>query len=160
MLISALAILTAGATLGFLIWNKSPAKIYMGDTGALFLGIVLSTLTIRMDPGTHPNWKSLAIPVILLAVPILDTTVAITSRISRGLTPFNGGKDHLSHRLVRFGFTYRIAAFILWGTSAMCALLAYFIYKYPDNFGTELILGRIFAWIWALILFLRIPSEG
>ena len=158
-LISALAILTAGATLGFLIWNKSPAKIYMGDAGALFLGIILSTLTIRMNPGLDPNWKSLAIPAILLAVPILDTTVAVTSRIYRGLTPFNGGKDHLSHRLVRIGFTHRIAAFILWGSSGVCATVAYLIYKYPDQLGTELVLGTAIAWIGALIFFLRIASE-
>ena len=158
-LISALAILTAGATLGFLIWNKSPAKIYMGDAGALFLGIILSTLTIRMNPGLDPNWKSLAIPVILLAVPILDTTVAVTSRLYRGLTPFNGGKDHLSHRLVRIGFTHRIAAFILWGASGICATIAYLIYEYPSLLGTELVIGTSIAWIAAVIFLLRIPSE-
>ena len=158
-LISALAILTAGATLGFLMWNKSPAKIYMGDAGALFLGIILSTLTIRMNPGIDPNWKSLAIPVILLAVPILDTTVAVTSRLFRGLTPLSGGKDHLSHRLVRIGFTHRIAAFILWGSSTLCASFAYLIYRYPNQFGSELIIGITFVWLLAYVFFLRIPSE-
>jgi UDP-GlcNAc:undecaprenyl-phosphate GlcNAc-1-phosphate transferase len=158
-LISALAILTAGATLGFLMWNKSPAKIYMGDAGALFLGIILSTLTIRMNPGLDPNWKSLVIPVILLAVPILDTTVAVTSRIYRGLTPFNGGKDHLSHRLVRIGFNHRIAAFILWGASSICATIAYLIYRYPNELGSGLILGSSITWLGALLFFLRIASE-
>jgi UDP-GlcNAc:undecaprenyl-phosphate GlcNAc-1-phosphate transferase len=157
-LISALAILTAGATLGFLMWNKSPAKIYMGDAGALFLGIILSTLTIRMDPGLEPNWKSLAIPVILLAVPILDTTVAVSSRIYRGVTPFNGGKDHLSHRLVRIGFTHRITAFILWGLSGASAAVACLIYQNPNQLGTELVLGSVFVWLSALVFFLRIPS--
>jgi len=159
-LISALAILTAGATLGFLMWNKSPAKIYMGDAGALFLGIVLSTLTIRMNPGIDPNWKSLAIPVILLSVPILDTTVAVSSRIYRGLTPFNGGKDHLSHRLVRVGFSHRTAAFALWVVSGMCATVSFLIYKYPNELGTELVFGSAAAWVLALIYFLRLPSEG
>ena len=158
-LISALAILTAGATLGFLMWNKSPAKIYMGDAGALFLGIILSTLTIRMNPGIDPNWKSLAIPVILLAVPIMDTTVAVTSRLFRGLTPLSGGKDHLSHRLVRIGFTHRVAAFILWGSSTLCASFAYLIYKYPNQFGSELIIGITFVWLLAYVFFLLIPSE-
>lgn len=157
-LISALAILTAGATLGFLMWNKSPAKIYMGDAGALFLGIILSALTIRMDPGIDPNWKSLAIPVILLAVPILDTTVAVTSRLYRGLTPLNGGKDHLSHRLVRIGLTHRIAAFVLWCCSGICALFAYLIYKYPSQLGTELVFATVCAWLLAMVYFLRIPS--
>jgi len=159
-LISALAILTAGATLGFLMWNKSPAKIYMGDAGALFLGIILSTLTIRMNPGIAPNWKSLAVPVILLAVPILDTTVAVTSRIYRGLTPFNGGKDHLSHRLVRIGFTHRAAAFVLWSLSGTCAAVAYLIYRYPNQLGTELVLCTTLVWVLTLIYFLRIPSES
>jgi UDP-GlcNAc:undecaprenyl-phosphate/decaprenyl-phosphate GlcNAc-1-phosphate transferase len=158
-LVGALAILTAGATLGFLMWNKSPAKIYMGDAGALFLGVILSTLTIRMNPGLDPNWKSLAIPVILLAVPILDTTVAVISRIYRGLTPFNGGKDHLSHRLVRIGFTHRITAFILWGASGACATIAYLIYKHPNELGSALLLGTAITWIGGLVFFLRIPSE-
>ena len=131
----------------------------MGDAGALFLGVILSTLTIRMSPGVEPNWKSLAIPVILLAVPILDTTVAVLSRIYRGLTPFNGGKDHLSHRLVRIGFTHRIAAFILWGASGICATISYLIYEYPSLLGTELVIGTSIAWIGALFFFLRIPSE-
>jgi UDP-GlcNAc:undecaprenyl-phosphate GlcNAc-1-phosphate transferase len=158
-LISALAILTLGATLGFLMWNKSPAKIYMGDAGALFLGIILSTLTIRINPGLDPNWKSLAIPVILLAVPILDTTVAVTSRIYRGLTPFNGGKDHLSHRLVRIGFTHRFAAFILWGASGICAIVACLIYRYPNELASVLILGSAITCLGTLFFFFRIPSE-
>jgi UDP-GlcNAc:undecaprenyl-phosphate GlcNAc-1-phosphate transferase len=158
-LISALAILTAGATLGFLMWNKSPAKIYMGDAGALFLGIILSVLTIRMNPGIDPIWKSLAIPVILLAVPILDTTVAVTSRVYRGITPFNGGKDHLSHRLVRIGFTHHSTAIILWGSSGVCATVAYLIYKYPNQLGSVLIISTTFAWLVMLIFFLRTPAE-
>jgi UDP-GlcNAc:undecaprenyl-phosphate GlcNAc-1-phosphate transferase len=141
------------------MWNKSPAKIYMGDAGALFLGVVLSTLTIRMNPGIDPNWKSLAIPVILLAVPILDTTVAVISRIYRGITPFNGGKDHLSHRLVRIGFTNRIAAFVLWGSSGVCAAVSFVIFTFPNELGSELILGCAITWIGALFFFLRIPSE-
>jgi UDP-GlcNAc:undecaprenyl-phosphate GlcNAc-1-phosphate transferase len=60
-LVSALSIVTAGATIGFLIWNKSPAKIYMGDAGALFLGIIISVATIRLNPGITPTWQSLAI---------------------------------------------------------------------------------------------------
>lgn len=112
-----------------------------------------------MDPGLDPNWKSLAIPVILLGVPILDTTVAVTSRIQRSLTPFNGGKDHLSHRLVRIGLTHRNAAFSLWGASCFCATLAYTIYRYPNEFGTGLILGCAILWLGALFIFLKIPSE-
>jgi UDP-N-acetylmuramyl pentapeptide phosphotransferase/UDP-N-acetylglucosamine-1-phosphate transferase len=77
ILVSALAVVTAGATAGFLIWNRHPAKIYMGDAGSLFLGIIISVLTIRLSPGVVPTYMSLAIPVILMATPILDTSVAV-----------------------------------------------------------------------------------
>ena len=157
--VSALAITTAGATLGFLIWNKQPAKIYMGDAGALFLGVVISVLTIRVNPGIQPSWKSLALIPILLAVPILDTTVAVTSRMYRRLSPLTGGKDHLSHRLVRKGLTQKTAAIALWAGSALFALLAIGIYNSPTSLGTSLIYLAAAIWAGALIYFLRIPSE-
>jgi UDP-GlcNAc:undecaprenyl-phosphate GlcNAc-1-phosphate transferase len=157
--VSALAITTAGATLGFLIWNKQPAKIYMGDAGALFLGVVISVLTIRVNPGIEPSWKSLALMPILLAVPILDTTVAVTSRIYRRLSPLTGGKDHLSHRLVRKGLTQKAAAIALWAGSALFALLAIGIYNSPTSLGTPLTYLSAAIWVAALICFLKIPSE-
>ena len=157
--VSALAITTAGATLGFLIWNKQPAKIYMGDAGALFLGVVISVLTIRVNPDIQPSWISLALMPILLAVPILDTTVAVTSRIYRGLSPLTGGKDHLSHRLVRKGLTQKTAAIALWAGSALFALLAIGIYNSPTSLGTPLTYLAAAIWASALIYFLRIPSE-
>ena len=158
--VSALAITTAGATFGFLIWNKQPAKIYMGDAGALFLGVVISVLTIRVNPGIEPSWKSLVLMPILLAMPILDTTVAVTSRIYRRLSPLTGGKDHLSHRLVRKGLTQKTAAIALWAGSALFALLAVGIYNSPTSLGTSLMYLAAFIWASALIYFLRIPSEG
>ena len=156
-LVSALSIVTAGATIGFLMWNKSPAKIYMGDAGALFLGIIISVLTIRLNPGIEPTWKSLTIPVILLAVPLLDTCVAVFSRISRRVSPLTGGKDHLSHRLVRAGLSRRLAAVSLWGASGVCAVIAIAVYMYPDSFGTLLISIFATGWLAALVLFLRTP---
>jgi UDP-GlcNAc:undecaprenyl-phosphate GlcNAc-1-phosphate transferase len=158
-LVSALSIVTAGATIGFLMWNKSPAKIYMGDAGALFLGIIISVATIRLNPGITPTWQSLAIPVILLAVPLLDTCVATFSRLARGLSPLTGGKDHLSHRLVRSGLTRPLAATLLWSTSGVCALFAVGIYFYSDSLGVILIATFTAGWLTALVLFLRTPSQ-
>jgi UDP-GlcNAc:undecaprenyl-phosphate GlcNAc-1-phosphate transferase len=158
-LVSALSIVTTGATIGFLMWNKSPAKIYMGDAGALFLGIIISVATIRLNPGITPTWQSLAIPVMLLAVPLLDTCVAVFSRLSRGLSPLTGGKDHLSHRLVRAGLIRPMAAISLWSVSCVCALFALGVYFFADYLGAILI--GIFAAVWllALVLFLRTPSS-
>ena len=158
-LVSALSIVTAGATIGFLMWNKSPAKIYMGDAGALFLGIIISVATIRLNPGITPTWQSLAIPVMLLAVPLLDTCVAVFSRLARGLSPLTGGKDHLSHRLVRAGLSRRVAAVSLWSTSGVCALMAVGVYQFADSYGSLLIAGFGGLWLLALVLFLRTPSQ-
>jgi UDP-GlcNAc:undecaprenyl-phosphate GlcNAc-1-phosphate transferase len=157
--VSALSIVTAGATIGFLMWNKSPAKIYMGDAGALFLGVIIAVATIRVNPGIVPTWKSLMIPIMLLAVPLLDTCVAVFSRLARGLSPLTGGKDHLSHRLVRAGLTRPMAAISLWSASGFCALLAVVVYKYPDLLGTLLIGVFGVGWIIALGLFLRTSSN-
>jgi UDP-GlcNAc:undecaprenyl-phosphate GlcNAc-1-phosphate transferase len=158
-LVSALSIVTAGATIGFLMWNKSPAKIYMGDAGALFLGIIISVATIRLNPGITPTWHSLAIPVMLLAVPLLDTCVAVFSRLARGLSPLTGGKDHLSHRLVRGGLSRRVAAVSLWSASGVCAVMAVGVYQFADSFGTSIISGFAGLWLVTLVLFLRTPSQ-
>ena len=160
VLVSALAIVTAGATAGFLIWNRHPAKIYMGDAGSLFLGIIISVLTIRLSPGVIPSYKSLAIPLFLMATPILDTTVAVISRLYRGISPFQGGRDHLSHRLMRKGLNRRITAFTLWGLATLYGLIAVAIYIWPDTYGLPLIITGAALWLAKLVFFLRIPSEG
>jgi UDP-GlcNAc:undecaprenyl-phosphate GlcNAc-1-phosphate transferase len=158
-LVSALSIVTAGATIGFLMWNKSPAKIYMGDAGALFLGVIISVATIRLNPGITPTWQSLTIPVMLLAVPLLDTCVAVFSRIARGLSPLTGGKDHLSHRLVRAGLSRRAAAISLWSASGVCAVMAVGVYMYPDSSSSVIIGVFAVGWVIGLLAFLRTPSH-
>jgi len=159
VLLSALTIVTAGATIGFLMWNKSPAKIYMGDAGALFLGVIISVATIRLNPGITPIWQSLSIPLMLLAIPLLDTCVAVFSRLARGLSPLTGGKDHLSHRLVRAGLTRPMAAISLWSTSGVCALFALGVYFFTDTLGLLLIVVFAVGWLTALTLFLRTQSQ-
>ena len=158
LLISALAIVTAGATLGFLIWNKSPAKIYMGDAGALFLGIIIAVLTIRLDPEVGPEYRSLSIPLLLMAIPILDTTTVVISRVARGISPFTGGRDHLSHRLVRKGLTRKTAAYVLWGLAAIYGSLAYLVCCVLTDLALPTILLSAATWLALLIIFLRIPA--
>ncbi len=159
VLVSALAIVTAGATAGFLIWNRAPAKIYMGDAGSLFLGIIISVLTIRLDPELAPRSKSLAIPLLLMALPILDTTVAVSSRISRGISPFQGGRDHLSHRLIRIGLKHRVVAPVLWFMATLFGALALALYHWPIGHGYQFMGIGAFVWIFLLVFFLRIPSQ-
>jgi UDP-GlcNAc:undecaprenyl-phosphate GlcNAc-1-phosphate transferase len=158
-LIAALSIVTAGSTIGFLMWNRSPAKIYMGDAGALFLGVVVGVLTIRLNPGIAPQWNSIALLPILLAVPILDTCVAVFSRLYRGISPFTGGKDHLSHRLMRKGLNKQNTAFALWGAQAVFVCAALAIYQWTAAIGTQLIIATGVAWVVAFVWFWQIPSS-
>lgn len=159
VLVGALAIVTAGATAGFLMWNRAPAKIYMGDAGALFLGIIVAVLTIRLDPEITPRSKSLAIPFLLMALPVLDTSVAVVSRIRRGVSPFEGGRDHLSHRLIRLGFERNDSALALWFAAGFFCLIALGIYMWPVRFGYPLMAVGGLSWVALLIFFLRVPSE-
>lgn len=153
-LISATSITVLAAMVGFLIWNKSPAKIYMGDAGALFLGTVIGVLTIRLNPNLDSKVASFSIPVLLLAVPILDTSVAILSRIRRRISIFRGGQDHLSHRLIRRGFSKKQAAFTLWSLSAIFAAMATKLASNLPNPNYLIALAASF-WLSLFLLFLR-----
>jgi UDP-GlcNAc:undecaprenyl-phosphate GlcNAc-1-phosphate transferase len=157
-LVSALAVITAGATLGFLIWNKVPAKIYMGDAGALFLGIIIAVLTIRLDPEVDPQSRALAIPLLLMAVPILDTTTVVISRLSRGVSPFTGGRDHISHRLMRKGLGRKTTAYVLWAMAAAFGSVAFFACCVETSLAIPAIYAAGAIWLLSLVTFLRIPA--
>ena len=154
-LIAALSTVTAGATLGFLVWNKSPAKIYMGDAGALFLGVLLATLTVRFEPTTQSPISAYFVPIFLLAIPILDTTVAVLSRIRRHISPFQGGQDHLSHRLIRAGYTRRTAAFSLWGLSALFTFISVIISNTESSIENYILFTALMLWITTFVIFFR-----
>jgi UDP-GlcNAc:undecaprenyl-phosphate GlcNAc-1-phosphate transferase len=154
-LIAALSTVTAGATLGFLVWNISPAKIFMGDAGALFLGVLLATLTVRFEPSTQTQIGSYLVPILLLAIPILDTTVAVFSRVRRHLSVFQGGQDHLSHRLIRAGLSRKQAAFCLWSLSAFFAVVAITISTFSISAESYFLTGVGLLWVILLILFFR-----
>ena len=158
-LITALAVVTCGATTGFLLWNKSPAKIYMGDAGALFLGVLVGILSIRLNPGISPLFNSIAILPILLAVPILDTCIAVLSRLRRGISPFTGGKDHLSHRLMRKGLSKRNTSYCLWAMQASFVVIALVIYSKSTTLGTPGVVLAGAYWLGAFVWFWRIPSS-
>ena len=144
--VAALSAVVAGATVGFLLWNKSPARIYMGDAGALFLGVLIATLTIRFHPHTEAKWTSFSTKILILAVPILDTSVAVCSRLVRRISPFQGGQDHLSHRLMRLGLKRPIAVLVLWGLTGVFAFLAMVIPSLSATSGAiAVIIGMAFG---------------
>mgnify|MGYP000860404273 FL=1 len=120
--------IVAGACLGFLPYNFNPAKIFMGDTGALFLGFVLASLSIE---GVMKSVATIAVvvPIIILGVPIFDTTFAIFRRLLNGKSIAEADKGHLHHRLLKLGFSQRKTVLILYAISAIFGLCAIFVAK-------------------------------
>ncbi len=89
-----------GASLGFLVYNFNPARIFMGDAGSLFLGFILAAVGLKLRFPGHPDSITWMIPVLVLGVPVLDMALVTFSRLRRGVNPWTtAGKDHLSHRL-------------------------------------------------------------
>ncbi len=120
------ALLTAiliGACLGFLPYNKNPAKIFMGDTGALFLGYTLSIISVQGLFKLH-TVLSFLVPFSIFALPIFDTLTAICRRVIHGQSPFHPDRGHLHHRLVDMGFSHKEAVRILYAISALMGLVA------------------------------------
>jgi UDP-GlcNAc:undecaprenyl-phosphate GlcNAc-1-phosphate transferase len=99
----------AGSILGFLIFNFPPAKIFMGDSGSLFLGFTLAAITVAHRPRASNILTVLGVPTMLFLLPIFDTTLVTITRLLRGQSPAQGGTDHTSHRLIAFGLTERQA---------------------------------------------------
>jgi UDP-GlcNAc:undecaprenyl-phosphate/decaprenyl-phosphate GlcNAc-1-phosphate transferase len=114
-LVSTLAAAVLGASTGFLRWNFKPAKIFMGDGGAMFLGFLMATLGLKLRlEQAHPLSAWLA-PLLILGVTIFDTTLVTISRLRRGLLPFaTPGKDHAAHRLANLGLGQRGAVLALY----------------------------------------------
>ncbi|MGH9728747.1 MAG: glycosyltransferase family 4 protein [Candidatus Acidiferrales bacterium] len=132
ILVCTLAAATFGAAVGFLRWNFSPAKIFMGDGGAMFLGFLMAVLGLKLRPtGVHfaANWL---VPVLILGVPIFDTTLITISRFRRGLLPFTSpGKDHTAHRLSNLGFGHKGAVLFLYGWGCLFGVLALLVTYFP-----------------------------
>src|ERR1700751_2184577 len=126
--VQTLAAATLGAALGFLRWNFNPAKIFMGDGGAMFLGFLMATLGLKIRPDGAPFPAGWLVPVLILGVPIFDTTLVSISRARRGLLPFTSpGKDHTAHRLSNLGLGHRRAVLVMYFLAAVLGGIALLI---------------------------------
>ncbi|MEO1036532.1 MAG: MraY family glycosyltransferase [Pseudomonadota bacterium] len=126
-----LAVALAGAIFGFLRFNTHPAIVFMGDSGSQFLGLLSAVLAIEVtqDASAH---ISAALPLLLLAVPIIDTAQVTISRLRRGVSPFSADKYHLHHRLLSIGFAHPHAVLIIYIAQSSFFLLAYFLRYQSD----------------------------
>jgi len=133
-----------GAALGFLGWNFKPAKIFMGDGGAMFLGFLMATLGLKLRPETGDSQAGWLIPILILGVPIFDTTLVSISRARRGLIPFTSpGKDHTAHRLANLGLGQRGAVLVLYALGGFFGSVAILIPKVSPAkaFGLAAVVG-------------------
>jgi UDP-GlcNAc:undecaprenyl-phosphate GlcNAc-1-phosphate transferase len=119
-IVTALAAATLGAATGFLRWNFKPAKIFMGDGGAMLLGFLMATLALKLRLEHATNLAGWLAPVLILSVAIFDTTLVTISRSRRGLLPFaTPGKDHFAHRLANLGLGQRGAVLTIYLAGAL-----------------------------------------
>ncbi|HHV71616.1 MAG TPA: undecaprenyl/decaprenyl-phosphate alpha-N-acetylglucosaminyl 1-phosphate transferase [Clostridia bacterium] len=128
----------AGACIGFLPYNFNPAKIFMGDTGSMFLGFVLSAIAVT---GTLKSATTIAlgVPILALGLPIIDTTCAIIRRYRNGTPIYKADKGHLHHRLLDMGMSQKKAVLVMYGISSVLGLTA-IILSNLNNFILETIL--------------------
>lgn len=140
--VACLAAALCGATAGFLFFNFHPASIFMGDSGSLFLGFFLGGVTL-MDKGrgTRKALGVVAIPVLLLLIPIMDTTLVAISRKLRRRPVTQGGKDHTSHRLVALGLSERKAVLTIWALAIGAGLMAMLVRELRWHIALLLLAG-------------------
>lgn len=159
-LVAPLAAALLGASLGFLRYNFRNASIFMGDSGSLFIGFVLAALAIKLRFANSPDITWL-IPIVVLGIPVFDTTLVTISRLRRGLNPLTTpGKDHVSHRLVATGMTRREAVLTLYLASGALGLVAAYLMRATRLEGLAILLLLIVAFVLGLYHFERIPPLG
>ena len=158
-----IALVLAGAMGGFLIYNFNPARIFMGDCGSLAIGFSVSVLALCYAAAPAPTpLARFAVPVLLLLVPILDTTMVTVIRLLSGRKASTGGRDHTSHRLVLMGFTEKSAVLFLYGTGALAGFAAIFVSR-SDTWTSPAVIVPVLLAIGLMGIYLsqlRVYPEG
>ncbi len=151
---TAFALAFAGAVLGFLRFNTYPASVFMGDAGSQLLGFSVGVLSIRATQSAGSE-ISAAIPVLLLALPILDTLNVMVQRIAEGRSPFSADRNHIHHKLLALGFDHHEAVMVIYAMQAALFVAAYFL-----RFESDIvILGVVSAFFVGSILAFQIASR-
>ena len=162
LFVAATLALLVGSLLGFLVWNFPPARIFMGDSGSLFIGFVLGVLTVRttyLPPGVSfaGGWYAVFVPVVVLALPLYDMLVVSAIRIARGKSPFVGDTNHFSHRLVARGMSRRTAVLCLYLITAATGVAAILLPLVQTPFAAVLIFLQTLLILGVVMLLERHP---
>jgi len=126
-LVAALCIALVAACIGFLFWNRRPASIYLGDAGSLYLGFLLAAISIRVDVNSEAEVIRVLAPLLIFAIPVIDITQVVISRLIRGKSPFEGGRDHLSHLLLNKGLSEGKVLTLVTASALTLALIGVFL---------------------------------
>ena len=148
----------AGSALGFLPFNHQPARIYLGDAGALFIGFTLASVAMG-ESYTQTNVVSLAAPILILGIPLYDTILVMFLRFLKGRSMFQGSNDHLALRLRFIGLSVKQVVYALWGLTILCCSAAFFLIRMSEKRALVLLLGIFFVvMLWTLFVSL-IPVD-
>jgi UDP-GlcNAc:undecaprenyl-phosphate GlcNAc-1-phosphate transferase len=133
----------AAALVGFLVYNSNPASIFMGDCGSMFVGFFLASSALLSAAGDRGRSfiVVIAVPVLILFIPIFDTTLVTVVRKLSGRAASQGGRDHASHRLVALGLSERRAVWMLYGFAGSSGLLAMAVRQFEYHTGIAMVLG-------------------
>jgi len=134
-LVATLSAALAGCALGFLRLNIHPARIYMGDAGAYFLGFLTAYLGLKIQFRESNESTTFAVPVIVCIVLIFDATMVTLTRLFHRLSPFKGGRDHTSHRLVKVGLPIKVAVGAIHVVAASAGVIAFVVSRVPSGPG-------------------------
>jgi UDP-GlcNAc:undecaprenyl-phosphate GlcNAc-1-phosphate transferase len=143
---ASLALAFAGAVLGFLRFNTYPATVFMGDAGSQLLGFAIGVLSLRATQSGE-SAISAALPLLLFALPIMDTLSVMAQRVSEGRSPFSADKNHIHHKLLRLGFDHHEAVTVIYMIQADLFLLAYWM-----RYESDLIIAGVVAAIFAIFI--------
>ena len=145
-LLSLITLALAGAILGFLRYNFNPATIFLGDCGSLFIGFMLSALALY-GAQKAPTIIAVAIPVVSFGLPILETSLSVVRRFISGRPVFTADREHIHHKLLQRGMSHRQVVIVLYGVSALFALLSLFL-LWPTGSTLGLVLAVLGTGIW------------
>ncbi len=143
---SLMSVTLAGAILGFLRFNFNPATIFLGDSGSLFIGFMLSALALA-GAQKAPTFVAVAIPVVSFGLPILETLLSILRRLISGRPIFTADREHIHHKLLQMGFSHRQVVIVLYAVSAVFAMLSLFL-LWPTGSTLGLVLAVVGTGIW------------
>lgn len=117
----------AGSLFGFLIFNFNPASIFLGDSGSLFVGFVLSAFVLDESQRQVSTFGSILVPLVSFALPLTDVCLSLLRRFLSGHSIFGADREHIHHKLLELGLTQRQVVWVLYGISALCAVLSLFL---------------------------------